>query len=244
MIEILLAKFIITGAVKTILVKPAITATLSIVPKVSFIHTSLLGKDIIINSKHIVKFGMERLYERFGERKLNFKIDKLQNDIYRIIPLNDLARIFFKEYTNEDELLLDMDKMDDYLDLLIKLGEDKIDEEADKIFKTDEVVLQVIYDLDLAVERSRPRTFGKARSDKMLVDEIIRKNQEIIKYNSRQRKKEIKRRNKPKSVIDQVLNDFPRVPNQPISDTQLIDEILKKIQSEVPTRKNRKAMRS
>lgn len=242
MIEILLAKFLITGAVKAILVKPAITATLSIIPKANFIHTTLLGKDIFINSRHIIKFGMERLYERFGERKLNFRIDKLHNDLYRIVPQNELAKIFFKDYTDEDELLIDLDKMDDYLDLLIKLGEEKIDEEADKIFKSDEVVMQMIYDLDLTVDRSKPGTFGNAKSDKMLVDEIIKKNQEFIEENAKRRKDEIKRRSKPKSVIDQVLSDFPNTPNQPITDTQLIDGILNKIQAEISPRKSKKKL--
>lgn len=244
MIGLVAAKFLINGAVKSLIIKPAISATLTIIPSANMIQTSLLGKDIILNSKDILQFGLEKLYERFGEKKLKFKIENKYKQYYKIVPQNELARIFMKDYADVDELLIDLNKMEEYLDLLISEGERQIDAEAERIFADDEVVLQMIHDIDLAVDRSRPGTFGKVSSDAMLVEEILRKNQKMVERGAKKKRAEIKRKKRPRSVIDEVLNDFPSVPKQPVSDTQLIDAILDKIQSETTSKSKRRKVRS
>ena len=126
MLTIIVSKLLLNGAIKTFIVKPIMNATMTIIPQSSVVHATLLNSNILISTGDLIKFGAEVLYDRFVGKKLDFQIEKLSKYVFGISPADEFAALFSKQYSDDEELIIDLTKFEDYLDNL----EDKFEMEV------------------------------------------------------------------------------------------------------------------
>jgi len=231
MLTFVTAKFLLSGAIKSLIVEPVMTKiSLTMVPQINIVHFSLVGKDLTISTGDLVKFGLDKLYQRFGEEELSFQIDRMQNHIYQIVPANELAARFFKEYGDVDELLVDLDAVDQYLDLLYEEDLKTIDDLEFTFRENEEAIMQILTDLDTSVKLAKKNQFCDHQTEQQLIDAILEKNIEII---NKAKSKLVRTKQGPQSAIDEILEDFPSTPRQIISDEEQIELILQRLGSQV-----------
>ncbi len=227
MLIVIATKFLLKGAVKKLVVQPAITATLSVIPKSGLVDVILMGQSLSFTTSDLLKFGIEKLYERYGEKAIDFQITKLQSQIYQIRPANELAAHFFREYIDEEELLIDLDRVDQYLDLLY--DEDMASVEENEL-ELDSAALQILHDLDTLIERAPDHTFITPQRELELIEEVMQKNMDLVDKTVVE--KSLNWEN-PQSAMEEVLMDFPSAPHQVVTDEQAINDILAKFEAEV-----------
>lgn len=232
MITILTAKYLLSGVIKKMVIEPVVSTTLSIIPKSTLIQTHLFGQELVLSTSDLIKFGIDKLYQKYGEEELTFNIEKMQNNIYQVVPANNLARRFFKEYNGIDQLLVDLSAVDQYLDLLLEEDLARIDDLENSIFENDKVMQQAISDIDLAVTRSKRNHFNTATKEQQLVEAVLNKNSKLVEQELLKRERKLRG---PRSAVDAILTDFPEIPFEPQTDEEKIDEILNKLSQDTST---------
>lgn len=217
MLTIIVTKLLLNGAIKTFIVKPITTATMSIFPQSSIVQATLLNSDLLISTGDLIKFGAEALYDRFIGRKLDFQIEKISKYVFGISPADEFASLFSKQYTDDEELIIDLTKFEDYLDSLEdKLGMG-ISGPKSNDSEVDQVLNKIMQDLDLAINLSEENTFDNIEDEQLLVEQILEKNRGFIQNQD-----------------TNDLSDFPSVPmarkvsKKKLSDEEEIKKILAK----------------
>lgn len=180
MLAIIVTKLLLQGAIKSFLVQPVISATMTMIPQHVIVNASMLGTDIAFSSSDLLKFGIDKLYEHFVAKQLDFKIEKIAKYVFGIAPASELAELFTKEYYTEQELIVDLTRFESHIDTLLgEFASVRYDPSSPE-FDEDQVLQQVIQDLDLAVNRSSDHLFDSVRDEERLIEEILEKNMRLI----------------------------------------------------------------
>ncbi|MHA2029465.1 MAG: hypothetical protein ACW99A_05370 [Candidatus Kariarchaeaceae archaeon] len=211
MLTIIVTKLLLNGAIKTFLVKPVMNATMTIIPQSSVVQATLLNHDIIVSTGDLIKFGAEVLFDKFIGSKLDFQIQKLSKYIYEVSPADEFAALFSKQYADDEELIIDLTKFEDYLDGVLDKFEKELTGSKSNESEIDEILNKIALDLDLAINMSNENTFDDIDDEQLLIDQILEKNQKTIKDQK----------------LD-PLSDFPKVPKKILSDEKEIESILSK----------------
>jgi hypothetical protein len=222
-LTIIVTKLLLKGAIKTFIVKPILTSTMTILPEAEVIQASMLDYHLLISAGDLLKFSAEKLYERFVGKKLDFQIQKLTKYIYGITPADEFAALFSKEYSDDQELIIDLTKFEKYLDSLyagLDFGDQVIDSE-----EVDDLLNSTIEDLDLAINLSHEDMFDDIDDEQKLVDQILQKNIEEVNIQSSQK------------IAKNDLSDFPTIPSKVKSDEEEINEILSNFLPKPPKKK-------
>ena len=214
MLTIIVTKLLLNGAIKTFIVKPLMNATMTIFPQSSTVQATLLNNDVLISAGDLIKFGVEALYDHFVGKKLDFQIEKISKYVFGISPADEYAALFSKQYADDEELIIDLTKFEDYLDSL----EDKFAMDVSGSKSTDAevdlVLNKIMQDLDLAINLSNENTFGNVEDEQLLVEQILEKNRGLMQNQNTNN-----------------LSEFPLVPNitETLKERQSDEEEIRKI---------------
>ncbi|MCE7736439.1 MAG: hypothetical protein GPJ54_16280 [Candidatus Heimdallarchaeota archaeon] len=217
MLTIIVTKLLLNGAIKTFIVRPIMNATMTIFPQSSTVQATLLNSDLLISTGDLIKFGAEALYDRFVGRKLDFQIEKLSKYVFGISPADEFAALFSKQYSDDEELIIDLTKFEDYLDSLENKSVMGISGSKSTDFEVDQVLSKIMQDLDLAINLSDENTFDNIEDEQLLVEQILEKNRGLIQNQD-----------------PNILSDFPSVPvatkvaKEKLTDEEEIKKILAK----------------
>lgn len=211
MLTIIVTKLLLNGAIKTFIVKPIMNATMTILPQSSIIQATLLNSDALISTGDLIKFGAEALYDRFLGKKLDFQIEKISKYVYGVSPADEFAAMFSKIYTDDEELIVDLTKFEEYLDNVFEKLENGITESKSLDSEVDELLNNILLDLNLAITLSNKDQFNDINDEQMLIEQILEKNTKSIE------KQHLKK-----------ISDLPKVPKHQTSDKEEIEKILSK----------------
>ncbi len=211
MLTIIVSKLLLNGAIKTFIVKPIMNATMTLLPQSSVIQATLLNSDIIISTGDLIKFGAEALYDRFVGKKLDFQIEKLSKYVYGVSPADEFAALFSKLYADDEELIIDLTKFEEYLDSVIDAVDDRVIGSKPIDSEVDQVLSKINQDLDLAINMSDENMFSDIDDEQLLIDQIFEKNLKLVQ-----------------DEITTDLSDFPKIPTATLSDEEEIKKILAK----------------
>ncbi len=184
---------------------------MTLLPQSSIVQATLLNNNLLISTGDLIKFGAEALYDRFVGKKLDFQIKKLSRYIYGVSPADEFAALFSKQYADEEELIIDLTKFEDYLDMAMDKFEGGISGSKPTDSEVDQVLNNIIQDLDLAINMSDENMFDDLNDEQLLIDQILEKNRKVIQDQG-----------------TNTLSDFPKVPRRKLSDKEEIETILAK----------------
>ncbi|MHA2250616.1 MAG: hypothetical protein ACXAD7_09640 [Candidatus Kariarchaeaceae archaeon] len=225
MLTIIATKLLLDGAIKTFIVKPLMSSTLTLLPQKEVIQATLLDHNLLISTMDLLKFGVEKLYDRFVGKKLDFQVKKLEKYIFGVSPADEFAALFSKDYADDQELIIDLSKFEDYLDSLYEGILSDADEKSSEKEEVDQLLHSIIEDLDLAINLSPNAVFDDINDEKLLVDEILQKNLKQVK------------------PANFGVSDFPNVPVIGKNEGEEINEILAKFLPETPKEKKKRVSR-
>ena len=213
MLGIIVAKILLKGAIKTFILSPIASATMTLVPQQSVVQATMLNHDILISTRDLIKFGTEKLFDKYLDKKLDFQIKKISKHVFGILPADEYAALFTKEYADEEDLIVDLSKFELYLDTMTSNLETRFIKTGQMESEVDDLLNQVIQDLDIVITKSFENQFDSFKDEQLLVDEILQKHIKQIKP-IREELPEVPSQSVDKEV-DSILSKFKTKSNKP-----------------------------